>query len=463
MQRVYPVGKTLEGEAVFQMTRPKQGLFVPRIEDDQTDEVTASLAVMQRTRRPGSYAPFEPKHSRTTQTLESIGLLDSLSDKSDPPMVTLRDNTARLKPLKSVGMMAAQFLDMDAEREVVERLNDDYIFVPDFELAMPSPLEMNAGVGLGMLADPDSEGEDRWWDESGIGKAHASNVRGQGVLMGILDTGVDIDHDNFRNGNRPNKSVPFVYVPLRRSHDFQEARGFDPNGHGTHVCGIISGRKTGIAPKSTLCVASVIESETTKTSFLRVIIGLHWLLGIFLNDANKQRPAIINLSLGFPPVCPPDMSEQDYSASERLLARTIDQLYRANVLVVGAIGNDGEGRYRLPGAYDRVLGVGAVDYELNVANFSGSDKQDNGKPDVVGYGVNVFSSWRRTPHNDSTYVRLSGTSMACPYAASIAALYWSMEPNLTNWEVRQQVMENASPVHTPAPHRVGSGLARFVR
>lgn len=461
----YPVGRNLEGESVFTDPHPKQGVFMPRIEKGRLEELTASIAVMRRTRRPDTFTQFEPQDSRARNTLDSAGLLSSLGELGNPISSGKWKEDAVIKPLKSVGMIAAQFFDRGAEEEIVESLDKDYEFVPDFDLAMPSPLELNAQrkSGQGLVIDPSEQGQDHWMEESGVTAAHNDDIKGQGVLMGVLDTGVDIDHGNFRRGTRPNKNVPFTYIPLRRTDQIQEVRGFDPDGHGTHVCGIIAGRKTGVAPKSTLCVASVIESETTKTSFMRVISGLNWLLGKFLDDVHRKRPAIINMSLGFPAACPPDMKAADYAAAEKLLALTIDQLYRANVLVVGAIGNDGEGRYRLPAAYDQVLGVGAVDYDKNVASFSGSGAMGNGKPDVAGYGVDVLSSWPRTPQNDSPYVRLSGTSMASPYVAGIAALYWCRNQRMTSWEIRKLVMDKARPVNQTSSNQAGEGLACFVK
>ncbi|MFE1601878.1 S8 family serine peptidase [Methylobacterium sp. ID0610] len=59
----------------------------------------------------------------------------------------------------------------------------------------------------------------------------------------------------------------------------------EPDGHGPHVCGIIAGSTVGVAPEAELMVASVIESETARTSFMRVVYGLNWLLQEFTADA----------------------------------------------------------------------------------------------------------------------------------------------------------------------------------
>jgi subtilisin family serine protease len=129
-----------------------------------------------------------------------------------------------------------------------------------------------------------------------------------------------------------------------------------------------------------------------------------------------------------------------------------------------AIGNDGEGQYGYPGAFDDVLGVGAVDFQGQVASFSGSGKpagQQPTKPDLVGYGVGVVSSLERDYGGRSIYQRLNGTSMATPYVAAIAALYRSLFPGLTVKETWSKLLKDALPLSGQPPARVGVGLARF--
>ena len=80
------------------------------------------------------------------------------------------------------------------------------------------------------------------------------------MLIGVLDTGCDADHIQLRQ-----KRIDFRYVPHHSESDnLREVRGFDVDGHGTHVCGIIAGRHIGVAPGADLMVVSVIESERSK-------------------------------------------------------------------------------------------------------------------------------------------------------------------------------------------------------
>src|SRR5262249_48199031 len=119
----------------------------------------------------------------------------------------------------------------------------------------------------------------REWPADSIAKAHGAGVRGAGVLVGVVDTGIDADHDEF--DHFPG-GVPFRYVPLfPRDGPPGDTRGFDTRGQGTHVCGILAGKTVGVAPEVSLSVAAVIESETTHTSLIRITYGLEWVMQQF--------------------------------------------------------------------------------------------------------------------------------------------------------------------------------------
>jgi len=140
-------------------------------------------------------------------------------------------------------------------------------------------------------------------------------------------------------------------------------------------------------------------------------------------------------------------------------------MVQANVLPIIAIGNNGPGEYGYPGAFKDVLGVGAVSFDGKVADFSGSGNPPNegvSKPDLVGYGVSVYSSIERNYEGNSVYERLSGTSMASPYVAGIAALYRCQQPLLEVEEVKTRLIENVLELAEQPRDQVGSGLARFV-
>lgn len=296
---------------------------------------------------------------------------------------------------------------------------------------------------------------ENWPLESGVELAHSLKIRGSGVLVGVLDTGIDADHQEFRD-----RTVNYRYVPLNLRQP-RDVRGFDTGGHGTHVCGIIAGKNIGVAPEATLYVASVIESETMDRSLLRIISGLDWLLDKFNESENSEPPAVLNMSLGFPSTS--IQSSANRQKLEILQNRLIKCVEKLNVLPIIAIGNHGQGNYCYPGAFKECFSVGAVDFQGNIAKFSGSGISEGSiKPDLVGYGVDVNSSLERKCDGQFIYEKRSGTSMATPYVTGIAALYLCEQPQLKAKELKVKLIETAFPLPNQPPERVGGGLARFV-
>ena len=297
-----------------------------------------------------------------------------------------------------------------------------------------------------------------WPVESGIHQAHSNGITGNGVLIGVLDTGCDADHIQFRQ-----KGIDFRYVPLHYESELRDVRGFDVDGHGTHVCGIITGQHVGVAPGADLMVASVIESETYQTSLSRISIALDWMISQFGSIKNRNKPIIVNMSLGFAPEHISKMDRATLLVGIQELISTLVEDF--DILPVVAIGNDGPGNMRAPGSFPETLSVGAVDFNCEPASFSGGGLSPTGEgiqPDIAGYGVNIFSSLERDKNNRSLYKHMSGTSMATPYVAGIAALYASADPKLYGEALRRHLLNTALPLQA-SKERVGAGLARFIK
>ncbi|RKH48097.1 subtilisin-like protease PopC [Corallococcus llansteffanensis] len=363
----------------------------------------------------------------------------------------------RYMPL--IGATMAHFYSVDAENAARGELAEEFEFIPDVvPLSFPGPV--SAGQTGPRNRGMSSLAQREWPDESGVPLAHAQGIRGAGVMLGILDTGVDADHPEHAS-----KTIQFRYVslfPNSPHNPARDVRGFDPDGHGTHVCGIAAGVHHGVAPEVDLYAASVIESETIRTSLGRVAAGMEWLLHQFSRPENASRPAVVNLSLGFPLQPPPGISEADYLLNQRALQTMLRRLLDSNVLPVVAAGNSGPDTVGYPAAFPEALAVGAVDFERTVATFSASGAVGRRVvPDVMGYGVNVYSSTERRCNNQAFYERMSGTSMAAPYVAGIAALYRCRAPDLTALEVRDLILTNAIKLPRSGNHRTGKGLAVF--
>ena len=325
----------------------------------------------------------------------------------------------------------------------------DYNIIRDVQLSLPKPTYSERVYRR--------RKQIAWPVESGIHQAHRNGITGKGVLVGVLDTGCDADHIQFRK-----KQIDFRYVPLPyESGRLRDVRGFDIDGHGTHVCGIIVGQHIGVAPDADLMVASVIESETYQTSLSRISVALDWMLSQFGIKENHSKPIIVNMSLGFRPEYLSKLERETLMFGIRELISTLVEDF--DVLPIVAIGNDGPGNVCAPGCFSETLSVGAIDFNHESACFSGGGFSPTGgkvQPDIAGYGVNIFSSLERDINNRSLYKHISGTSMATPYVAGIAALYASADAKFRGEALRQHLLNTALPLQAPAD-RVGAGLARF--
>jgi subtilisin family serine protease len=429
-------------------------VLFPRVAPGESDSITYARAAFARSlrRRP---LKFRIPAKSATGSLQKIGMR-SFAD--------LRTGRLQAPPegafasLESLGITLA-FFGRDADyANALDALSDQYNFVSDFPLWLPPRAALaDLPKGRGRSVPPKPE----WPEGSGIPQAIQQGIRGADVLVGVLDTGVDADHVEFSDKIITYRHVSFF--PNLPDWPPRDVRGFDVDGHGSHVCGIIAGKNVGVAPQVSLYVASVIESETTRTSLTRVISGLNWLLEQFSLPNNERKPAILNMSLGFSISPPPDIDAQEFHQRIQAMHVLLHTMAQANILVVTAIGNEGVGRINYPAALEQAVGVGAIDFEGKIAEFSGSGALlgKTAKPDLVGYGVDVNSCIERDYQANSLYQRLSGTSMAAPYVTGIAALYRCQEPNLSQEETQQKLLANCEPLAGQLKDRIGNGLARF--
>jgi serine protease AprX len=408
-----------------------------------TDDPTEPAAHHLRVHGPRA----RPSVKRWTQAIQSGTDLDGLRGKlanaglvevlgpADNPAARDGRRAMRESPvgafstLGSIGAFAASFANPDAVDRARDAAGKQLRFIPDVAWQGGSPLRH--------LLDPEEKPQrgKEWPSHSGVAAAHREGIRGENVLAGILDTGVDADHPAFRK-----REIEFCYmspVDLKP----RAVRGFDVDGHGTHVSGTLCGARIGVAPGVIAHVGAVIESETLVTSLWRTTFGLDWMFRLFSSSANRHRPAVVNLSLGFSrdELTPEEAQWVDEGISRMLRALTVN-----DVLVVAAAGNGGlKGQpVTFPASSEHVLAVGAVDWNGKRADFS-SMNADGKKPDIYGYGVEVLSSYERDKSNRPLYRALDGTSMAAPYVAGIACLVRCWNPRLRAAEVRDHLLQTA--------------------
>jgi len=251
----------------------------------------------------------------------------------------------------------------------------------------------------------------------GIPDMWKKGVRGKGVVVAHLDTGVDGKHPALKKA-----IVKFAQFDDFGNEVTPTPAAFDSDEHGTHTAATIAGRAVkglamGVAPEAGLVSAMVIEGGNVVA---RVLSGMNWAIE---NDAK-----VLSMSLGIRGWV------EDW-------VPIVQQLRARGVLPVIAVGNEGPGTSRSPGNYAESLSVGALDQSGSVADFSSSQKflreKDPIVPDVVAPGVGVISAIPK-----GGFASMDGSSMATPHIAGLAALLFSASPGATVDQVEDAIFKS---------------------
>ena len=268
----------------------------------------------------------------------------------------------------------------------------------------------------------------------------ATGATGHGVDVSVIDTGIDYTHPALGGCFGPDCRVCGGYDFVNDDPDPR-----DDNGHGTHVAGIIGANGpgvVGVAPGVRFHAYKVLAA-TGFGSSSDVIAAIDRSLDPDQNPLTDDAVDVINLSLG---------SSGDANSPT---SQAVDAAVRAGVVVAVAAGN-GSRYFRInaPGASRLAITVGASTKEDTVASFSsrGPALPDYDiKPDVVAPGVAIRSCWP----GGGTQV-LSGTSMATPHVAGVAALMLELHPEWTPAIIKARMMNTAVDLEV-APFVGGAG------
>ncbi|AFZ20509.1 DVUA0089 family protein [Allocoleopsis franciscana] len=265
-------------------------------------------------------------------------------------------------------------------------------------------------------------------------EAWAQGFTGEGIVVAVIDTGVDYKHPDLdaniwvNEGEIAGNGVDDDgngYIDDVNGWDFVagDNDAMDVYGHGTHVAGTIAAEKndfgvTGIAYNAKIMPVKVLDDNGSGSN-VDVAAGIKY--------AADNGADVINLSLG-----------GGYSSE---IKDAVEYATAKGAVVVMAAGNESGSQPGFPASFANQWGVavGAVDSNNKMADFSnkaGSTELDY----VVAPGVDVYST---TPGN--TYQSFNGTSMATPHVAGVAALILSANPNLTPAEVESLLTKTANP------------------
>ena len=208
------------------------------------------------------------------------------------------------------------------------------------------------------------------------------------IKVAVIDTGIDIKHPDLQG----NLKGGFSAVSYTKSYN-------DDNGHGTHVAGIIGALDNtigviGVGHKIDLYSVKVLNRRGS--GYLSdVIEGIDWAIASGMQ--------VINMSLGT-------------TADVQSFRDAVIRANQAGIVQVAAAGNSG-GAVSYPAAYSQVIAVSATDNTDTIASWSSRGSEI----DLAAPGVNIYSTYK-----GQTYKTLSGTSMASPHVAGVAALVLSL-------------------------------------
>jgi subtilisin family serine protease len=265
-------------------------------------------------------------------------------------------------------------------------------------------------------------------------QATSSARSGRGIRVAVLDTGFDTAHPDFVGRNVTTQSFVAGEPPQ------------DGHGHGTHCIGTSCGPRTpstgpryGIAFEADIFAGKVLSNAGSGTD-AQILAGINWAV-------TNQCP-VLSMSLGADVM----QSHPPYSAAG---ARALQK----GSLIIAAAGNNADrrvGNFGFVGAPANsveIVAVGALEQQLGMAFFSArSLPARGGQVDIAGPGYQVLSSWPMPMR----YRTISGTSMATPHVAGVAAL-WAEETGRRGLELWATLCQESQRLLQPSVD-VGSGL-----
>jgi len=279
-------------------------------------------------------------------------------------------------------------------------------------------------------------GVDTAWQQTGYD--------GAGTTVAIIDTGIDGAHESLDDQDDDNTTndpkVIAFYDPVNNPSlvNGSEVFPYDDQGHGSHCAGTTAGTgapnydNPGMAPQAKLVGVKVLDSGGSG-SFGVVMAGMQWTI----DNRYQFNIRVASMSLGAFGVVEWTSSEED---SVNRMAN--EMVYNDITLFIAAGNTAGRGTIGTPGSSEDAITVGALDKDSSIAIYSsqGPTEENRVKPNIAYVGSEVISV---AANSGDGYTDMSGTSMATPGAAGVAALMLQANPGLSPFEVRNFMQETA--------------------
>lgn len=272
---------------------------------------------------------------------------------------------------------------------------------------------------------------------------------GSGVLVGIIDTGIDYRHEALGNGFGPEFRIAGGYDFVNNDTD-----PIDDFGHGTHVAGIIGANSAdliGVAPGVCMLAIKALDENGVGLES-DVLAAIEYCVNPDGDPTTNDGVDIINMSFGGPPI-----------ANDPLI-QAVENATRAGVLCIAAVGNeglfgtDGNGFETIgsPAAAANAVAVGSCDknYKLSWFSSKGPTAYTNLiKPDILAPGEQINSTWL-----NNSQMKADGTSMAAPHVSGTAAILKQQYPDWEPEQIKAALVNSGDHFDiNDSPYAVGKG------
>ncbi|WP_377559013.1 carboxypeptidase regulatory-like domain-containing protein [Ornithinibacillus salinisoli] len=387
---------------------------------DESETANVIIRLKDKVDMDNLFSSLSDVNRKDDRTESVVNSLQRVADESQGNLVTQLESLEKDNKVSNIkqfwvfngvtATISKGALDEIAQRDDVEKITLDVeIQAPEFKVENTKPRLPEWGLEKIFAT--------KVWGEY--------DLQGEGVVVGIMDTGVQGDHEALRQNYRGRDgNHQYSWIDLS-GHDYSEPT--DGNGHGTHVAGTAvgggEGEPVGVAP------------------------GAEWIAAKIFNDGGGTTASAIHeafewfLAPGGDPSMAPDVVNNSWGSADTYRTEFLEGVQAwvaAGIFPLFAAGNDGPGAGTIgsPASFPESFAIGATDRYDQIASFSSrgpvywtnedGEEEYHVKPEVSAPGHEIYSSLP-----DGGYGTLSGTSMATPHVAGAIALILDSNPDLS--------------------------------